>query len=62
MKSCHVKFEHLHDGGAYRGGSFITARKHKPWEKQEQYTMSKRKKKEEGKKKGFKKLFAWEKE
>ncbi len=62
MPSCHVKFEHLHEGGAYRGGSFITARKHYPWEKSEEYTMSRRKKKEEGKKSKFKKLFKWERE
>ncbi|MES2798246.1 MAG: hypothetical protein V4683_19920 [Bacteroidota bacterium] len=62
MKSCHVKFEHLHEGGAYRGGSFIAARKHWPWEKSNEYTMSKRAKKEQKKKKGFKKLFDWERE
>lgn len=61
MKSCHVKFEHLHEGGAYRGGSFITARKHWPWEKSGVYSESKRKKKEE-KKKGKWKLFDWERE
>ncbi len=62
MKSCHVKFEHLHEGGAYRGGSFIVARKHWPWEKSNEYTLSKRKKKEIKKKKGWKKLFEWERE
>lgn len=62
MTSCHVKFEHLHEGGAYRGGSFITARKHWPWEKTGEYSLSKRKKSEEKKKKGWKKLFDWERE
>lgn len=33
MKSCHVTFEHKHEGSNYRGGSFITARKHWIWER-----------------------------
>ena len=61
-QACHVKFEHLHEGAAYRGGSFLTAKKHAPWVKSNEYSMSKRKRKEEKTKKKPKKLFEWERE
>ena len=55
-KACLVKFEHFHEGAPYRGGSFITARKHWPWEKDEDYKASKRKRKEAKKKSKFKEV------
>lgn len=62
MQSCHVKFEHLHEGGAYRGGSFIVAKKHWPWQKDEKYTASRDKKKDKKEKRKWKGLFDWERE
>lgn len=59
-KACHVKFEHLHEGGAYRGTNYLAAKKHWPWQKEQEYTQSKRKREEDKKKKKWKKLFDWE--
>jgi hypothetical protein len=62
MNSCHVKFEHIHEGGVYRGGSFITARKHWPWVKHDKYAISNQKSGDSKRKKKWKKLFDWERE
>jgi hypothetical protein len=61
MNSCHVKYEHIHEGGeAYRGGSIFTAKKHWPWTKKEDYKASERKKDVNKKNRKWKKLFIWE--
>jgi hypothetical protein len=37
-QACHVKYEHIHENKAYRGVSYLKAKKRYPWTKDEKYT------------------------
>jgi hypothetical protein len=37
MGTCHVKYEHVHEGQVFRGGSFLSAKKHWPWDPKRKY-------------------------
>jgi hypothetical protein len=59
-QACHVLYEHTHEGGIYRGVNYLKATKHWPWSKDK--PIAKKKSKTEKKKKGWGRLFDWERE
>ncbi len=62
-RACHVKFEHLHEGFAYRGTK-KDSRMYMPWNKPDNFGKTDRKATKEKKKdsKKYGKLFDWERE